>query len=119
MRVVTCLKQYLDGSGLAISRAQAEERMFAKLANAQFLADVRPLLMAKCYGCHTDTKSGGLQLDTREHMLAGGNSGPAIKPGDPDGSLLMQAIRQTHARLKMPPGGKLPEDQRCQPRNGT
>jgi len=69
---------------------------------------VRPVLAAKCYTCHTDAKSGGLQLDTREHLLAGGKSGPAIKPGDPDNSLLVQALRQTHPRLKMPPGGKLP-----------
>jgi predicted nucleotidyltransferase component of viral defense system len=46
-RVVTLLKQYLDNSGLAISRAQAEERMFAKLAHAGFLSDVRPLLAAE------------------------------------------------------------------------
>ncbi|MDQ1468648.1 MAG: hypothetical protein QOJ99_128, partial [Bryobacterales bacterium] len=77
----------------------------------QFELSVRPVLATKCYGCHTDTKSGGLQLDTREHVLTGGNSGPAIKPGDPEGSLLIQAIRQTHARLKMPPGGKLPDEQ--------
>jgi hypothetical protein len=43
-RVVTCLKQYLDQSNTAISRAQAEERMWAKLANPAFMADVRPLL---------------------------------------------------------------------------
>ncbi len=72
-----------------------------------FETSVRPLLVSKCYGCHTEAKSGGLQLDSREHLLAGGNSGPAIKVGDPDGSLLVQAIRQTHTRLKMPPGGKL------------
>jgi len=77
----------------------------------QFELHVRPVLATKCYGCHTDTRSGGLQLDSREHMLAGGNSGSAIKPGDPDGSLLLQAIRQTHPRLKMPPGGKLKDDQ--------
>jgi cytochrome c553 len=81
------------------------------IAGEQFERSVRPVLASKCYGCHTDTKSGGLQLDTREHLLAGGNSGPAIKPGDADGSLLMQAVRQTHARLKMPPGGKLKDDQ--------
>lgn len=45
-RVVTCFGQYLGASGQAISRAQAEERMFAKLENANFLADVRPLLAA-------------------------------------------------------------------------
>ncbi len=45
-RVVACFGQYLDASGDAISRAQAEERMFAKLESPDFLADVRPLLAA-------------------------------------------------------------------------
>jgi cytochrome c553 len=76
-----------------------------------FELNVRPLLATKCYSCHTDAKSGGLQLDTREHLLAGGNSGPAIKPGDPEGSLLIQALRHTHPRLKMPPGAKLQDEQ--------
>ncbi|MES1257739.1 MAG: DUF1549 domain-containing protein, partial [Acidobacteriota bacterium] len=76
-----------------------------------FEMHVRPLLASKCYSCHTDAKSGGLQLDTREHLLEGGKSGPAIVPGDPDGSLMMQALRQTHPRLKMPPGGKLKDEQ--------
>ncbi len=72
---------------------------------------VRPVLADKCLGCHAGGKMGGLQLDTREHALAGGKSGPAIVAGDPDKSLLIQAIRQTHATLKMPPGGKLPDEQ--------
>ena len=54
---------------------------------------------------------GGLRLDSAEGVAKGGNSGPAIVPGKPDESLLMQAIRQTHARLKMPPGGKLKDDE--------
>ena len=68
---------------------------------------VRPVLAKNCYSCHTTSAMGGLQLDTREHVLKGGNSGPALAPGNPDSSLLMQAVRQTHAKLKMPPGGKL------------
>jgi len=76
-----------------------------------FESHVRPLLASKCYACHTDAKSGGLQLDSREHILTGGKSGPAIIPGDPDKSLLIQAIRQTHPRLKMPPAGKLKDDE--------
>jgi hypothetical protein len=43
-RVVACLQQYLDQSSMTISRAQAEERMWAKLANPAFMADVRPCL---------------------------------------------------------------------------
>jgi predicted nucleotidyltransferase component of viral defense system len=47
VRVVACLQQYLAAAGQAISRAQAEQRMFAKLANPGFMADVRPLLSAE------------------------------------------------------------------------
>ena len=72
---------------------------------------IRPVLAKNCYGCHTATRMGGLQLDTREHALAGGKSGPAIVPGDPPHSLLFQAVSHTHERLKMPPGGKLKEQE--------
>ena len=53
---------------------------------------------------------GGLRVDSRERLLQGGKSGPAMMPGDPDKSLLIQAVRQT-GDLKMPKGGKLkPEE---------
>src|ERR1700724_2244247 len=70
---------------------------------------VRPILSKNCFGCHTGTHMSGLQLDTREHILKGGNSGPAIVPGDPAHSLLIQAVQYTHERFKMPPSGKLGE----------
>ena len=50
---------------------------------------------------------GGLRLDSADAVQKGGKSGPPIVPGKPDDSLLIQAIRQTHARIKMPPAGKL------------
>ena len=50
---------------------------------------------------------GGLRLDRPRAVQKGGKSGPPIVPGKPDESLLIQAIRQTHERIKMPPGGKL------------
>jgi hypothetical protein len=53
---------------------------------------------------------GGLEMSSREAMLKGGASGPALIPGDPDRSLMIQAIRQMHAKLKMPPTGKLPAE---------
>jgi hypothetical protein len=74
-----------------------------------FETRIRPLLVKNCFACHTNARSGGLQLDSRESILKGGNSGPAVVPGDPDHSLLVQAVRHTQARLKMPPPGKLPE----------
>src|SRR5436190_20618044 len=72
-----------------------------------FNARVRPILTSQCFTCHTDAKMGGLQLDSREHALKGGNSGTAIVPGNAEQSLLIRAVSQTHERIKMPPNGKL------------
>ncbi len=76
-----------------------------------FETRIRPLLVNKCFACHADLKSGGLQMDSREHLLKGGNSGPAIIPGDPGQSLLIQVVSYTHARLRMPLGGEKLKDQ--------
>ena len=74
-----------------------------------FESKVRPVLVESCQKCHGPKKqSGGLRLDSREAILEGGSTGPAVAPGDPDGSLLVQVVRQTHAEIKMPPKGKLP-----------
>ena len=72
-----------------------------------FESRIRPLLIAKCYTCHTTSSSGGLRVDSRERLLRGGYSGPAIKIGDPDASLLIQAVSHTHESLRMPPEGSL------------
>lgn len=68
---------------------------------------VRPTLEAHCYDCHAesaDRVKGGLLLDRREGLLQGGETGPAIVVGDPDNSLLIQAIQ--HQKIKMPPKGE-------------
>ena len=75
-----------------------------------FETRIRPILATECFSCHTDSQLGGLRLDSREAMLRGGKSGPAIVPGDPEKSLIMTAVRQAGA-LKMPKGGKLAPDQ--------
>lgn len=82
-----------------------------------FEAKIRPLLIDKCYQCHSrdaDKVRGGLMLDTREAWQHGGNTGPAIVPGNVDESLLIQAVRYTDEDLQMPPakaGGKLTDAQ--------
>ena len=72
---------------------------------------VRPLLAAKCLECHGDEEpEGGLQLTSRAGALKGGESGPAVVAGRPEESLLIQAVRQM-GELKMPPDGKLRDDE--------
>lgn len=75
--------------------------------NAEFFEKkIRPILAGKCFACHTSSRLGGLRLDSRESMLEGGKRGPAIVPGDPEKSLLIDAVSRTH-ELKMPPSGPL------------
>src|ERR1044071_4352242 len=81
-------------------------------ADAAFFANkIRPLLAHNCFACHTSSRLGGLRLDSREAVLQGGKSGPAVVPNHPDDSLLIQAVSHTHSRLKMPPTGKLKDDE--------
>jgi hypothetical protein len=69
---------------------------------------VRPLLIEKCQSCHGEKKArGGLRLTTRQAALDGGDSGPALVPGKPEQSRLVQAV-EYHGDRKMPPTGKLP-----------
>jgi hypothetical protein len=72
---------------------------------------IRPVLVEKCYGCHSvqsGKQRGGLSLDSRAGLLTGGENGPALVPGKPAESLLLKAIRHEGER-KMPPKEKLPD----------
>jgi hypothetical protein len=74
-----------------------------------FEKQVRPLLVKRCYECHSSgakAPKGGLSLDNPGGWVKGGDSGPAVVPGSPDESLLIDAIR--YGSLEMPPRGKLP-----------
>lgn len=74
-----------------------------------FESKVRPVLADHCYQCHSaqaEKLKGGLKLDTRADVLKGGDTGPAIIPGDVEKSLLIKAIRYTDEDLKMPPKNK-------------
>ena len=76
-----------------------------------FETRIRPLLANSCFACHTDQETSGLRVDSREALLKGGDSGPAIVPGDAEGSLLLLAVSHTHEHLKMPLGGKLADQE--------
>lgn len=76
----------------------------------EFETHIRPILVTKCVKCHGEHKQeGGLRLDTREALLRGGDSGPAIVPSHSDQSLLLEAVR--YESLEMPPTGQLEEKQ--------
>ena len=80
---------------------------------AFFEKKIRPVLAAKCYKCHSaesEKVKGGLLLDTREGIRAGGETGHAIEPGNLKDSLLIAAIRSEKKDLQMPPKEKLPAD---------
>jgi len=90
-------------AGNEVSRPTAEQLQF-------FEEKIRPVLVTHCYECHSaeaDELQGGLSLDNRAASRRGGDSGPAVVPGDLDESLLIQAIR--YDLFEMPPTGKLPK----------
>ena len=77
-----------------------------------FEKQVRPLLAEHCYECHSvgaKKLQAGLLLDSREALITGGESGQALVPGEPDESLLVEAVR--YESYEMPPKGKLPDEQ--------
>ncbi|QDT66796.1 Planctomycete cytochrome C [Calycomorphotria hydatis] len=97
---VACLSGYSEET----SATPAELEFFEQ--------KVRPLLANHCYSCHSaEAKKlqAGLYVDSLQGMLQGGDSGEAIVPGDPDGSLLMEAVR--FESYEMPPKGKLADDE--------
>jgi hypothetical protein len=79
--------------------------------NSEFFeTKVRPVLVEHCYRCHSGQAKklrGGLHLDSREAMLTGGDSGPALVAGQPDKSRLIEAVSYKNVELQMPPRGKL------------
>ncbi|OYW20085.1 MAG: hypothetical protein B7Z55_07800, partial [Planctomycetales bacterium 12-60-4] len=73
---------------------------------AFFEAKIRPVLVKHCYECHSvesGKSKGGLTLDTRQGIRAGGDTGPAVVPGESEKSLLLTAIKHSDPDLEMPP----------------
>ncbi len=74
-----------------------------------FKADITPVLQGSCANCHMGgKKSGGLDLSTYESLIKGGRRGSPVKPGDPDGSLLIQTVQGTSTEVPPMPLGQQP-----------
>jgi hypothetical protein len=92
------------------ARAPAGEPAADPAAVEFFEKRIRPVLADNCFSCHGPQKQkGGLRLDSRSAQLTGGDSGPAVVPGDPARSRIVKAVRHD-GELKMPPKGQLPAE---------
>jgi mono/diheme cytochrome c family protein len=79
-----------------------------------FETKIRPVLVENCYKCHShnaEKLKGNLSVEFRDSLLKGGETGPAIIPGDPEHSLLIKAVRYTDSDMQMPPKEQLSETQ--------
>jgi hypothetical protein len=104
-RLLTCLA--ILSLSVAVPAAEPDKAAF-------FEQKVRPILQASCFTCHSHAakkSKGGLMLDARDSVLRGGDRGPAVVPGKPDESLIVNAVGRQDEELKMPPTGKLADEQ--------
>jgi Protein of unknown function (DUF1553)/Protein of unknown function (DUF1549)/Planctomycete cytochrome C len=96
----------LAGAGLAPCVLGANEQGDAEY----FETAVRPLLSDQCFSCHSQKAGktkGGLRADSRQTLLTGGETGPALVPGHPEASLMIKAVSYQDADLQMPPKKRL------------
>src|SRR5918993_1849013 len=101
----------LAGTGLRAGQAPAPAARTATPQEAAtfFETRIRPLLAANCQACHGETATAGLRVDSREGLLRGGETGPAVVPGDPEKSALLKVIQHAEGFPRMPRGrAKLP-----------
>jgi hypothetical protein len=104
----THLACWLAGGLISIDATASEP--VSRDAQEFFEKKIRPVLAENCFSCHSERKhKANLRLDSRQAMLTGGESGPAIVPGHPKQSLLLKAVHYADD-LKMPPKGPLPPE---------
>ena len=96
--------------GISSSGFAAESAPQPTPSQTQFFeGKIRPIFVNKCYKCHSAEATkvkGGLLLDSRDGILKGGDTGPAIVAGNAEKSLLIKAVRYTDPDLQMPPKGE-------------
>ncbi len=104
----TSLFVWIVATAACMSESAADE---AQRATASFFEnEVRPILVNRCYECHSDAKQkGGLRVDHIGYLKAGGDTGPALVAGKPEESALVEAIHFGTEDFQMPPKEKLPD----------
>ena len=100
----------MNGRGIGLAFLLAVTSLWqskgASSGERHFEQFIRPALIEHCLECHGSTKQkGGLRLDSRAAIMAGGESGPVIFPGAPSESRLLSALR--YQGLEMPPADPL------------
>ncbi len=81
-----------------------------RVAATFFEKEVRPVLVTRCFECHSDTKQkGGLRVDHIGYLKEGGDTGPALVAGKPEESALVEAVHYANEDFQMPPKKKLPD----------
>jgi hypothetical protein len=94
--------------------AWAEDTTAYSAAQLEFFEkQVRPILVERCYECHSGSSSepkGNLRVDSRAFLLKGGDTGPAIEPGNAKASLLIDAVNYGET-YQMPPKSRMPANE--------
>jgi|GEM_PF-4263876 len=111
LSVIVCLLHCQTGA-VSFAADVAEGTSFPPEQVEFFEKHVRPVLIARCFECHSSDArkvEASLLVESRTALLAGGDSGPAIIPGDPNQSLLIEAIR--YEFVEMPPKQKLSDEE--------
>jgi len=111
LSVIVCLLHCQTGA-VSFAADVAEGTCFPPEQVEFFEKHVRPVLIARCFECHSSDArkvEASLLVESRTALLAGGDSGPAIIPGDPNQSLLIEAIR--YEFVEMPPKQKLSDEE--------
>ena len=94
---------FLAGAQPAAAISPEQEKLFEE--------KVRPLLVARCQGCHGDrVAEGGLRLDNLPAVLKGGDSGTILTPGDQTASKVLKVVRR-ELEPAMPPDEPLPAEE--------
>ena len=107
----------MKGAAMSAPAGKPAEEKMDPAGLEFFEKNIRPILTDRCYKCHSaaeSTSKGGLVLDSRAGMLAGGDQGPAVVPRNAKKSLLIVSVHQNDPDLSMPPrkaGPKLTDEQ--------